>query len=149
MVATVSVTVPFQDVDPSGAVWHGNYFRYFDTARCALLDRLEYGYRAMAESGYLWPIVDTRVRYLASVSFDAQLEVSARLTEWEFRLRIEYDVRDPRGRRIAEAYTVQVPVDAGSGEMCFGIPAPLKQRLARRVQVLLDEVPLDEEVLDA
>lgn len=131
---TVSVIVPFQDADPTGVAWHGNYFRYFDTARCALLERLNYGYRAMAESGYVWPIVDTRVRYLASVGYGAALTVCATLEEWEYRLRIGYEIHDGTGRRVTEAYTVQVPVDAASGEMCFGLPAAMRRRLAHSVR---------------
>ncbi len=136
--ATVAVTVPFQDADPTGAVWHGNYFRYFDTARSALLGRLDYGYRAMAESGYVWPIVDTRVRYLASVQYGEAIEVTATLEEWEYRLRILYEIRNRYGRRVTEGYTVQVPVDAASGEMCFGLPTAMRQRLAARVREAID-----------
>ena len=33
--AQVTLTVPFQDADPTGLVWHGNYFRYYDVARVA------------------------------------------------------------------------------------------------------------------
>lgn len=136
--ATVTVTVPFQDADPSGAVWHGNYFRYFDTARSALLERLGYGYRAMARSGYLWPIVDTRVRYLQGVTYGEHLDVSAVLEEWEYRLRITYEIRDRSGRRVTEGYTVQVPVAAETGEMCFGLPVNVRQRLAERIEAALD-----------
>jgi acyl-CoA thioester hydrolase len=132
--ATVVVTVPFQDADPSGVAWHGNYFRYFDTARCALLDLLDYGYRAMAESGLVWPIVDTRVRYLASVAFGEVLEVTATLEEWEYRLRIGYEVHSRSGRRVTEAYTVQVPVDAATGEMRFGLPQAMHERLEQRIR---------------
>lgn len=135
--ATVTVTVPFQDADPTGVAWHGNYFRYFDTARCALLDRLDYSYRAMAESGYVWPIVDTRVRYLASVPYGDEIAVTATLEEWEYRLRIAYQARDSEGRRVTEAYTVQVPVDAVTGEMCFGLPEAMRRRLAERVEAAL------------
>lgn len=135
----VSVTVPFQDADPSGAAWHGNYFRYFDAARVALLERLGYGYRAMADSGYVWPIVDTRVRYLASVGYGETLEVAAALEEWEYRLRIAYEVFNGDGRRVTEGYTVQVPVAAATGEMVFGLPEPMRQRLQQRIQAALDD----------
>ncbi|WP_368860434.1 acyl-CoA thioesterase, partial [Klebsiella pneumoniae] len=47
----VSITVPFHDVDAMEVVWHGNYFRYFEIAREALLDQFDYGYRAMRDSG--------------------------------------------------------------------------------------------------
>lgn len=137
--ASVTLTVPFQDADPSGAAWHGNYFRYFDLARCALLDRLDYGYRAMAASGLVWPIVDTRVRFLRRVSFDDCLEVTATLEEWQYRLRINYVIHDDDGRRVTEGYTIQVPVDAVTGEMCFGTPAELYQHIDRCVQSVAHE----------
>lgn len=137
--ATVRLVVPFQDADPTGAAWHGNYFRYFDAARVALLKRLDYGYRAMADSGFVWPIVDTRVRYLKSVQFGDELEVTAVLEEWEYRLRIAYEVRDSAGGRVTEAYTVQVPVDVDTGEMCFGIPDAMRERIDRKVRDALGE----------
>ncbi|MDZ7668578.1 MAG: acyl-CoA thioesterase [Gammaproteobacteria bacterium] len=137
--ASVTLTVPFQDADPSGAAWHGNYFRYFDAARCALLDRLDYGYRAMAASGLVWPIVDTRVRFLRSVSFDQRLEVTASLEEWQYRLHIGYAIHDADGHRVTEGYTIQVPVDAATGEMCFGMPAALYERIDGLVRAALDE----------
>jgi acyl-CoA thioester hydrolase len=41
----VEITIPFHDVDMMGVVWHGNYFRYFEIAREALLNQFDYGYR--------------------------------------------------------------------------------------------------------
>ncbi len=51
--AEVELTIPFHDVDMMGVAWHGNYFRYFEVAREALLNQFNYGYRQMKESGYL------------------------------------------------------------------------------------------------
>ena len=51
--AEVELTVPFHDVDMMGVVWHGNYFRYFEIAREALLNQFDYGYRQMKASGSL------------------------------------------------------------------------------------------------
>lgn len=68
--AEVELTVPFHDVDMMGVVWHGNYFRYFEIAREALLNQFNYGYRQMKESGYLWPVVDTRVKYRDVLTFE-------------------------------------------------------------------------------
>ena len=33
--AEVELTIPFHDVDMMGVAWHGNYFRYFEVARCS------------------------------------------------------------------------------------------------------------------
>lgn len=131
---SVPVTVPFQDADPTGFTWHGNYFRYYDTARVALLDRLDFGYREMAASGQIWPIVETQVRYIRSVPFGSTIHVSAWLVEWEFRLRIYYEIHDADDRRLNEAYTVQVPVAAPDEALIIGVPEQLQQR----IQSLID-----------
>jgi len=126
--AVVTVTVPYQDADPAGVVWHGNYFRYFDTARCALLEKIDYGYRKMDESGYFWPIIDAQVRFIHPALYDDVLEVEATLIESEYRLKIAYVVRDRNGRRITKGHTIQVAVEKDSGELLLGSPAALLDR---------------------
>jgi acyl-CoA thioester hydrolase len=127
--AEVEVRIPFQDADPAGVVWHGNYFRYFDTARCALLESIDYSYRQMAESGYLWPIVDTRVKFIQALKYDQRVRVHASLVEWEYRIKIAYTIYDESENCVTEGYTVQVAVDAKSGELCIGSPPTLLGRL--------------------
>jgi acyl-CoA thioester hydrolase len=128
--ATVSVTVPYQDADPAGVAWHGNYFRYFDLARCALLDIFDYGYQRMAESGYVWPIVDTRVRYIRPILYHQKIQVRATLVEFEYRLKIAYEIYDEKGEKLTKGYTTQVAVDTKSGELCVGSPRALTDRLS-------------------
>lgn len=126
----VEITVPFHDTDAMGVVWHGNYFRYFEIARETLLKQFSYGYRQMKESGYLWPIIDTRVKYVSSLRFEQRIRVHAKLTEYENRLRIDYVITDAEtGKRITKGYTIQVAVEEKSGEMCFVSPPVLFKKL--------------------
>lgn len=129
LAATVEIRVPFQDADPAGVVWHGNYFRYFDTARCALLEKIDYSYRQMIESGFLWPIVDTHVKYIGPVDYDHVIHVSAELTEWEYRLKIEYEVHDDSGQRVTKGHTTQVAVEQATGKLFFGTPPALTDKI--------------------
>ena len=129
LAATVSLRVPYQDADPAGVVWHGNYFRYFDAARVAMLDQLNYGYRSMAESGFVWPIIDTRVRYIQPIQYDQIIHVEATLLEWEYRLKIGYKIHDEQGARLTKGWTVQVAVSLDSGELSLGSPPALLDRL--------------------
>ncbi len=131
--AQSEVTVPFQDADPTGFTWHGNYFRYYDTARVALLKKLNFAYRDMAAAGQMWPIVETQVRYLKSVPFGEQILVCAQLVEWEFRLRIYYEIFDAGGQRLNEAVTVQVPVAADNEALIIGVPDWLQGRIAELI----------------
>jgi len=46
----VEIEVPFFDVDLMEIVWHGHYLKYFEVARCALLDKIGYNYMQMRAS---------------------------------------------------------------------------------------------------
>ncbi len=121
--SVVEMDVPFHDSDPMGVTWHGNYFRYLETARSALLDDIGYNYRQMSESGYLWPVVDARIKYVRPTTFGQRLRVTAKLAEYENRLKIVYTITDvASGDVVTEATTTQVAVHRESGEMSFVSP---------------------------
>ena len=129
------MAVPFQDADPTGDVWHGNYFRYYDAARSALLAKLRFDYRRMAAERQVWPIVDTRVRYRKAVPFGTRIDVSAQLVEWEFRIVIYYEIDDAAGTLVNEAYTVQAPASMRRQSpmprqsLIVGTPTALRERI--------------------
>jgi acyl-CoA thioester hydrolase len=116
------VRVPFFDVDPAGVAWHGRYFQYFELARAALLEQLDYSYEEMIDSGILWPIADTSVRYLRPLLLNQDVIVTACLREWELRIVVDYRIRDDSGTLFTRARTVQVPVDAETHELTLGAP---------------------------
>ncbi|PLR37345.1 4-hydroxybenzoyl-CoA thioesterase [Chimaeribacter californicus] len=126
----VEIVVPFHDCDPMGVVWHGNYFRYFEVAREALLGKFNYGYREMKASGYVWPVVDTRVKYRAVVEHEQHIRVRATIEEFENRLRIAYQIFDAQsGQCTTTGYTLQVAVEEASRALCFVSPPVLFARL--------------------
>ena len=128
--ATVTVQIPFHDVDLMGVAWHGHYLKYLEVARSALLDTIRYNYREMKESGLSWPIVDVRLRYMRPIRLGQLIAVRARLTEFELRLRIDYLITDAaRGERLTKGHSIQVPVDMATGELVFGTPAIIYQKL--------------------
>ncbi|AIR86716.1 MULTISPECIES: thioesterase family protein [Erwiniaceae] len=127
--AEVEITVSFHDCDPMGVVWHGNYFRFFEVAREALLRSINYSYAEMTASGFVWPVVDTRVKYRQPLRCEEVIRVEARITEYENRLRIDYVIRNVAGQVTTKAHTLQVAVDAVSQEMNFVSPDILFERL--------------------
>jgi acyl-CoA thioester hydrolase len=121
--AEVDVTVEFFDVDSMQVVWHGHYLKYMERARCALLDKIGYNYRAMIASGYAWPVVDVRMKYIRPLVFGQSVRVRATLVDYENRLKIAYLIHDPKGEgKIFEGSSVQMAVDASTGETCFATP---------------------------
>ena len=128
--AEVIIEIPFHDTDSAGVVWHGWYAKYLELARCALLDTFDFNYDVMAGSGYLWPVIDMRLRYVKPAHFRQKIRVQATLAEWEHRLKIDYLVTDANsGERMTKGSTVQVAVNAQTGEMCLVSPDILFEKL--------------------
>jgi acyl-CoA thioester hydrolase len=128
--AETEIQVQFFDLDPMQIVWHGNYVKYLEVARCALFDKIDYNYAQMGESGYAWPVIDLQLRYIGSARFGQRLKLRADLVEYENRLKIDYLISDAEtGARLTRASTTQVAVDIASGEMCFVSPPVLFKKL--------------------
>lgn len=128
--AEIELQVQFFDLDPMNIVWHGNYVKYLEMARCALFDRIDYNYVQMKESGYAWPIIDMHLRYVGSAVFGQRIKLRATIIEWENRLKLDYLITDAAsGKRLTRATTTQVAVDLTNGEMCFVSPSVLFEKL--------------------
>jgi len=119
----VELQIPFFDVDSMDVVWHGHYVKYLEIARCALLDKINYGYIQMRESGFAWPVIDLQLRYIRPARFGQKVRVRADLVEWEQRLKLNYLITDAvTGERISRGSSVQVAVDMNTGEMLLVSP---------------------------
>jgi acyl-CoA thioester hydrolase len=130
--AGVDVEVPFHDVDAMNVAWHGHYLKYFELARCALLRRFDYDYPQMRASGYLWPIVECRLKYVRPARYGQWLRVEASLIEYENRLKIGYEIRDlETGERMTRGHTVQVAVDGATRELLFVSPPVVFDKLGK------------------
>jgi acyl-CoA thioester hydrolase len=131
LAASTDIVVPFYDLDPVEIVWHGNYVKYLQVARDALMDGIGYSHEAMRASGYLWPVVEVKLRYLQAARLRQALRVRAMITDYESRLKIVYDIQDAAsGRRLTRAHTIQVAVRADTGEMLFETPQVLRDKIA-------------------
>jgi acyl-CoA thioester hydrolase len=128
----IELQVPFFDVDSMEVVWHGHYVKYFEQARCALLDKLGHNYTQMRAAGYAWPVIDLQVRYMRGAVFGQQIIVRADLVEWENRLKINYLIRDAAtGERMTRGSSVQVAVEIASREMQFVSPKAFTDAVAK------------------
>lgn len=136
LTAAETFQVPFHDIDPAGVAWHGRYFKYFEAVRSALLHEVDYSYQGMTASGYLWPVVDTTVRYLRPLLLEQTFTVTACLREWEMRLVVDYKIEDEAGLLYTKARTVQVPVDAVTKVLTIGSPQVLIENVQKRLDAL-------------
>jgi acyl-CoA thioester hydrolase len=130
--ATVDFRVPFFDIDSMHIAWHGHYAKYFELARCALLEAIGHGYQAMFDAGHAWPIVDLRIRYLRPLRYNQHVQVDATLKRWDHQLKIAYRIRDyAHGTSLARGFTLQAVIDRQTGTRLNTQPAAVAAALSR------------------
>ena len=82
--------IPFFDVDAYRIVWHGNYPKYLEMSRCALLEEVGCPYSVMEEQGFFFPIVEMQIKYVKPLLFKQKITIESWIVEWENRLKINY-----------------------------------------------------------
>jgi len=121
-----TMEVPFYDVDSYRIVWHGNYPKYFEIARCQLLEEIGYPYEKMEASGYFFPVIDLSARYVKPILFKQNIKVSATLKDWEHKLVIDYLIHDAEtGEKLTKGRTQQVAVKMPENITQFQSPKEL------------------------
>lgn len=128
--ATITTKIYFYDVDAMQVVWHGNYPRFLEIARSALMDKLDYNYSQMVESGYMWPIIDMRLKYVRPIVLNQTIIVEAELIEFENRLVVNYHIYDETTNVVlTKATTIQVAVKIGNTSMELESPKEFIERV--------------------
>ncbi|MDC7124186.1 MAG: thioesterase family protein [Spirochaetales bacterium] len=126
----IPLKAEFYDVDSMKIVWHGNYIKFYEQARCALLETIGYSYDDMEESGYAWPVVNIESKYIKPIKFRQTFTIRATLEEYENRLKISYLIYDKdTGVKINKGSSTQMAIDMKTGSTLFVSP-----------KVLLDKV---------
>jgi acyl-CoA thioester hydrolase len=128
--AEVEFAVEFYEVDSMEVVWHGNYVQYMEKARCVLLDRIGYGYRAMKDSGYAFPVTDVSLKFIRPLRFGDRVRAVAILDEWENRLRIKYEFHNAvTGELTTKGMSTQMAYNIEKRDSCFVCPRFLTDRV--------------------
>ncbi len=83
----------------------------------------------MAESGYIWPVVDVQIKYRGTIAYDQKVLVTATLVEYENRLKIAYSVKNAQGKLLTRGETTQVAVNLETNELEFCSPDCVIQKV--------------------
>jgi acyl-CoA thioester hydrolase len=100
------VRVRYADTDRGGVVYHSNYLVFLEVGRTEMMRELGCTYAKLEERGFIMPVVESSLRFLAPARYDDRLCVESRLTEVE-RVRIRIDSRvlhAESGRVLAEGW---------------------------------------------
>ena len=132
---TVERKVEFFDVDPMRVVWNGRYFDYFECARSALLDALSIPYETLAEGGLMLYVVRNDAKSIQPVRLHDTILIKAVLREWDYLIRIAYEVLDKRtGLLCTKGMSEQMPARISDGKALMQLPEPYRQNIAKRLE---------------
>lgn len=124
------VKVSFEDLDPMNVVWHGNYIRYMERARCDLLDKLNYTYMDMKADGYAYPIAKMKTKYIRPAEFGDVLTIKLDIISIEPALNIKYTIFNKKtGGKIFLASTMQIGINIRTKESIYTPPQRLMQAI--------------------
>ena len=77
------VKVYYHDTDSYGIVWHGNYLKWYEQARCDLCDKLGFPLDKLADKdGIIFPIININLRYKSAAQLYNNLIIETCIKEF-------------------------------------------------------------------
>ena len=105
--------VEFYDLDPMEVVWHGNYLKYIEAARCDMLEKIGYTYEDMKNDNTAYPVATMDLKYIKPAFFGQKLRVESTLESVEPALIISYIIKDSKtGEKILQERSMQIRIDS-------------------------------------
>lgn len=127
--------VEFYDVDSMNVMWHGNYVRFIEAARCSLLDKIGYNYMQMKEDGYVYPIVKMDFKYISPAFFGDELRITSTIINYDGLLKIAYEIYNTTTNKLcAKSSTSQVAVMIDGFQTMF----TLNSEFLAKIEVYLE-----------
>lgn len=127
--AETTINVPFYDNDPMGVVWHGNYVKYLEIARCDILAKIGYDYMDMKNDGVMYPIAKLDMKYIKPSTFAQNLRMVTVIEELEPSLIIKYEIFDEKGEKIFKGKSMQICVNIETKQSVYVAPQRFKELL--------------------
>lgn len=123
--------VEFYDVDSMNVMWHGNYVKIIESARCEFLKNIDYDYTQMKEDGFVFPVVKMHFKYILPVFFGDIIDVETSLKDCDIFLAFEYKLFC-RDKKIAQASTHQVAISIKDMQTQLSMPTRLLEAIKRK-----------------
>lgn len=131
------VRVHWADTDAAGVVWHGNFFRWFESAEEEMYRALGRPRQALLdELGVMMPRVDVRATFKSPARPDELLVIGVALSELsERRIGFAFDVREHLTDRFLAEGGYRLAVVNTTTFIATNVP-PALAALLRRIPAL-------------
>lgn len=114
--------VSFNDADPLGIVWHGNYIKYFEKGREEFGRQHGLDYPLFYKNQFSAPIVDLKCSYKASLKPGDYYKIRTTIVNTAVaKIILQFQIFSENGNLVCEGETTQAFVDS-EGEMALYPP---------------------------
>lgn len=115
--------VSFNEADPLGIVWHGNYVKYFEKGREAFGRKHDLNYSNIRDNGYSTPIVHLECDYKASLRYGENFEIVTSIAHTSAaKIILFFKIYNEDKNLVCEGTTTQVFVNL-EGELALYPPS--------------------------
>jgi acyl-CoA thioester hydrolase len=128
-----SYRIPLYETDMGQAVYHGNYFHFFELAREELLRVLGFSYPELVGQQIHLAIVEAHCRYRQSVRYNDQIDIYTTIASLKSR-SVQFHQQlflSATGKLATEVRLTTVSINFA------GKPVPLPPELRRRLETLI------------
>lgn len=99
--------VTYAECTVGNHIYHSRYLDCLESARGELFRSASIPFAALQEQGFIFPVIECRLRYKAPARYDDLLDIALWVSDLQrVRIVLEYDIRRATGESLVEAQTV-------------------------------------------
>ncbi len=119
---STTIRVRFNETDPLGIVWHGNYISYFEEGREDFGRKHGLSYLDVQKNGYVTPVVESSSKHLLPLTYgDVAVIETTFVNSVSAKIIFNYKIFNPKGQVACTGKTIQVFVD-DKGTLALNFP---------------------------
>jgi acyl-CoA thioester hydrolase len=125
--ATYEIRVRFNETDPLGIVWHGNYIKYFEDGREAFGRKFDISYINVKDNGFATPIVKSSCAHKLPLKYgEVAIIETTFINSPAAKMIFAYKITNKHGNIVCIGETTQVFVDFKTNELSLTNPTFFK-----------------------
>jgi len=112
LTGTHQVRIRFNECDPLGIVWHGNYIKYFEDGREAFGEQHGISYLDVQSHGFATPIIKTATEHKLTLKYGDTATIKTTFVNTAAaKMIFRYEIFNEAGKLACSGETVQVFID--------------------------------------
>lgn len=119
---TEEIRVRFNETDPLGIVWHGNYITYFEDGREAFGRKHGLTYLDIQNAGFVTPIVKSTCEHFLPLKYGETFTIETTfINSRSAKLIYQYRLYNKENKLVCSGETIQVFLD-NDNNLCLYYP---------------------------